>query len=116
MADGRGGARKGAGRPAGSKNKITEEKRQTIAEMASEYTEDALNALVNIVRSGESENARVAASNAILDRAYGKPAQSMDVSNSDGSLQTLDPAKLTIEQRKALLGALVLDEPDTNAG
>lgn len=50
------------------------------------------------------------------DRAHGTPTAHTDLTNSDGSLKTLDPSKLTMEQRKALLAAQITDEPDPNAG
>ena len=69
----RGGARAGAGRPAGSTNK---EKRE-IAELAKVHTADALRVLVEIAKTGENEGARVSAANSILDRAYGRPKQAI---------------------------------------
>ena len=71
---GRGGWRNG-GRPKGSVNKATAD----IKAAAQQYTDDALLTLANIMKSGESEAARVAAANSILDRGYGKPKQSLDV-------------------------------------
>lgn len=50
-----------------------------IKAAASVYSDQALQTLVNIATAGESEAARVAAANAILDRAHGKPRQSLDV-------------------------------------
>ena len=49
------------------------------------------------------------------DRAFGLPSQPLEHSNPDGSL-TLDPKKLTLEQRKAVLAAQVSHEPDADAG
>ncbi len=72
----RGGARTGAGRPKGAANKATAD----IKEAASEYSDAALNVLVTVARNTKAPAAaRVAAANAILDRAHGKPKQSMDV-------------------------------------
>jgi len=109
-----GGKREGAGRPKGV---ISEAKRQ-IADMAKEHGPTALQTLVDIATTGEGESARVAASNAILDRAYGRPLQSMDVSNSDRTFQTVDVSKLSMAERKALLAAMILgeDELPTNEG
>lgn len=75
----RGGARPGAGRPKGVPNKATRE----IREIAQEYTDKAIRALADIVENGESEAARVSAANALLDRGYGKPAQSLG--DADGN-------------------------------
>lgn len=74
----RGGKREGAGRPKGAVNKATAD----IREAAQVYSEQALQVLVNVATAGESEAARVAAANAILDRAHGKPKQSVDVDAS----------------------------------
>jgi hypothetical protein len=63
------------GRPKGALNKATAD----IREAAQEYSAQALQVLVNVATTGESEAARVAAANAILDRAHGKPKQSVDV-------------------------------------
>jgi len=66
----RGGYREGAGRPLGSSNKCTTEQSQRLSELAKTYTEEALLTL----RNGRTDAARVSAANALLDRAYGKPA------------------------------------------
>lgn len=42
--------------------------------------------LLDIAKNGESETARVQAATALLDRGWGKPAQSVDITNSDGSM------------------------------
>jgi hypothetical protein len=44
-----------------------------LRELARQHTEDAIATLVAICRNGENESARVAAANALLDRAWGKP-------------------------------------------
>lgn len=71
----RGGKREGAGRPKGSMNKATAD----VKAAAQEYTQDALEVLAQIMKAGESETARVAAANSLLDRGHGKPKQSMEV-------------------------------------
>ena len=70
----RGGYRSGAGRPTGSLNKSSSEHGQRLSELAKDYTHDALLTLVDVAKNGRSEAARVSAANALLDRAYGKPA------------------------------------------
>lgn len=68
--------RPGAGRPKGVPNKAT----ACIKAAASEYSDKALETLAEIMAGVEHPAAaRVGAANAILDRAYGKPKQSMDV-------------------------------------
>jgi len=74
MANGRGGKRPGAGRKPGSKNKTTTEVGLRLAEMAAEYTPQALQTLAEIMQDKDATaTARVAAANSILDRAHGKP-------------------------------------------
>ena len=70
----RGGYREGAGRPLGSSNKCTTQQSQRLSELAKTYTEEALLTLVDVARNGRTDAARVSAANALLDRAYGKPA------------------------------------------
>jgi hypothetical protein len=111
---GHGGARPGAGRKKGSRDAATKEHLATIAELARTHTQTAVDALVDVAKNG-SDAARVAASNSILDRAYGKPVQALEHSNPDGSMQTINADKLTLAERKAILEALVLDdEPSTD--
>lgn len=86
MATGRGGKRPGAGRPKGSRSAATKEQQATISDLAKSHGQSALDALVQIATSGESEAARVSAANAILDRGFGKPVQSMEHSSPDGSM------------------------------
>jgi hypothetical protein len=80
----RGGRRPGAGRPRGRKNKrppgnsITLE--ASVAELARQHTVDAIKSLASIALTGKSENARVSAATALLDRGYGRPPMQVDVS------------------------------------
>ena len=85
MAAKHGGARPGAGRPAGTRNRATQEMKRTLTEMARDHTDIALSALVEVAQTG-SDAARVSAANALLDRGYGKPQQSVDHSSKDGSM------------------------------
>jgi len=49
---------------------------KTIRELAKAHTADAIETLVSIAKSSKaSDSARVQASTALLDRAWGKPAQ-----------------------------------------
>ena len=71
----KGGARPGAGRPAGARNKVTLE----LQAAAQVYTAEALETLRLICINGESELARVSAACALLDRAHGKPKQQQEI-------------------------------------
>ena len=78
-----GGARRGAGRP---KGRVTQAKRD-LMDMAKDHGETALAVLVEIATNKQaSEGARVSAANALLDRGYGKPTQTVDNKSSDGSM------------------------------
>jgi hypothetical protein len=79
-----GGKRVGAGRRTGSKNRATVAAKGTLEELARQYTDLALNTLATIAEKGESETARVAASGHLLDRGYGKPHQSTNVTMNAG--------------------------------
>jgi hypothetical protein len=54
------------------------QERRELREAAREFTDSAIEALVAICKNGQSESARVAAANALLDRGYGKPVQAID--------------------------------------
>jgi hypothetical protein len=72
------------GRKKGTPNKVTAE----VREFAGKYTRAAIRGLVRLAKTAKSEQARVAAWREVLDRAVGRPAQSVDLTNSDGSLQS----------------------------
>ena len=78
----RGGKRDGAGRPAGSQNRDTAASRAALAELVAGHVETAIETLAQIAKSGESEAARVSASVAILDRAYGRPGQTVEITDT----------------------------------
>lgn len=69
-----GGKRSGAGRKPGSANRATAEEKRTLSEIAKDLAPEALEALARVMRDHkQTGGAVVAAANAILDRAYGKP-------------------------------------------
>ena len=70
-----GGIREGAGRPVGAGNKATSELKFNLSELARQYTNDALDTLVDVMKSGQGDSARIAAATAILDRGYGRPTK-----------------------------------------
>jgi hypothetical protein len=78
-----GGARPGAGRPKGSRDAATKAQQATISDIARRHTVEAVEALLDVMRSG-SDSARVAAANSILDRGYGKPVQAVEHTGKDG--------------------------------
>ncbi len=72
---GRGGARPGAGRKKGSRNKATAD----VKALAQKYGAEAIDALASIMRKGDSDKAKAAAAKELLDRGYGKPHQTQDL-------------------------------------
>lgn len=76
----RGGKRTGAGRRAGTPNKITQAKAEGIdvKALAGQYTEAALAELARLATNAQSEAARVSACNSLLDRGHGKAAQAIE--------------------------------------
>lgn len=62
---------KTGGRKAGTPNKATAE----LKALAREYTGEAMERLVEVIRSTDSDAARVAAIRELFDRGYGKATQ-----------------------------------------
>jgi hypothetical protein len=93
----RGGARPGAGRPPGIPNKVNAEVREIAREWGAAAIKQAA-ALAGLVMNesgepigkAESEQARIAALNIVLDRAYGKAPQA--ITGGDGGPQRIDVA------------------------
>ncbi|MDP1664489.1 MAG: hypothetical protein Q8L79_05110 [Methylobacter sp.] len=75
----RGGRRQGAGRKKGTKNKVTVD----LKNKAAEYTEEAIQVFVEIMRDSEAPAAtRLQAADKILDRGYGRPAVHIEAQHS----------------------------------
>lgn len=75
----RGGARPGAGRKRGVRDKATGEERASLEELARTHTEAALATLHRVCTTSTSDAAATSAAIAILDRGYGKPRQAVEV-------------------------------------
>ncbi len=73
-----------SGNPGGRPAK-TEQEFELIAACKGK-TSDALAVILDIMQNGEKEPTRLAAAQAIIERAYGKPVQPQDIEHS-GSLQ-----------------------------
>lgn len=79
------GKPKTGGRIAGVSNKVTSLSRQ----LAMPFADEAINTLVEVMRdSAAPPQARIAAANGILDRAFGKPRQ--EVEHSGDAAQPLE--------------------------
>jgi hypothetical protein len=81
-----GGRRLGAGRPPGSPNILS----RPLKEAAALHTEDCLAVLVQLRDHAESEQVRLAAAMALLDRGHGKPRQELDLNKSEGVTIIID--------------------------
>ena len=76
-----GGKREGAGRPKGSRNKVTAD----IKAIAQSYGEESIIGLIELSRDPETPAAaRVAAYREVLDRGYGKAKQGIEMTGEDG--------------------------------
>src|SRR5699024_1766883 len=78
------------GRPKGSRERATKAQKATIAELARVYTEDAINTLVDVMKNGETDSARVAAVNSLLDRGYGKAPANVDITSQGDKVRSVD--------------------------
>lgn len=82
------GSPKTGGRQAGTRNKATSE----LQDLARVHTPAAIKELARLAVGAESETARVAAINSLLDRAHGKPAQSIGL----GQAPDLEPIETAV--------------------
>jgi hypothetical protein len=69
-ANGHGGARRLAGRPTNSVRNAAD--RKALALAASQYTMEALEMMVKLMRKSKMDTVKLAAANCILDRAVGR--------------------------------------------
>jgi hypothetical protein len=82
-----GGERTGAGRPKGARDntprlshdRATPDQKLSFTETALDYAFEALETLVNVMRTSDNDAARVSAAGKILDRALGKAPEHVDV-------------------------------------
>jgi hypothetical protein len=70
------------------------------AAMARTYSAEALATLVAIMGNGDAPaTARVSAANAVLDRAWGKPRQDLELASSVDALAAIQRARLRVHRR-----------------
>jgi hypothetical protein len=91
----------GKGNPGGGRPKMPDDLKEAFKAAAPE----ALATLLNVMRNGDKGSDRVKASEAILDRGYGKPVQSIEAEVSD-----LRPILFD-----AVLGRLVKTDADSKS-
>lgn len=104
----RGGKRPGAGRKAGVRDKATLAQKGTLEELARTHTITALNTLVKVAKSSESDAARVTAANSILDRAYGKPSQRLEHTGKNGG--PMEHSHLSQDELDARIASVMNNE------
>jgi hypothetical protein len=87
-----------SGNPAGRKPGQLREI-QNLAAAARKFAPMALRTIAKLCRESETETVRLAAANSLLDRGYGKPAQSIDLAG-----------ELTMLHQMDMFGGLGLDD------
>jgi hypothetical protein len=88
MADGRGGAREGAGRPKGA----ADGNKRWLARIAHQHAENAIATLVEVMQSKDAPAAaRIRAAAELLDRAHGKAPTPPADDESPAESQLTDP-------------------------
>ncbi len=86
----RGGCRPGAGRPKGVPNVIT----RPLKELAAQHGPDAIQEVRRLMDKSTNDVVRLAAARELLDRAVGRPAQSVAVTAGPASLEQETTANL----------------------
>ena len=71
-----------------------------VAELARSYTLEAIETLVELMRSGKSER-RGTAAQALLDRGWGKPKQEIIGEGSESFIDALEGVRKVVDARKA---------------
>lgn len=69
--------------------------RGRLQALAAAHTEEAIDTLARLMREGQTDDVRLRAANAILDRGYGKPVQA--ISGDDGGPVAIMPVR-TMEE------------------
>ena len=73
-----------------------------VAELARSYTLEAIETLVELMRSGKSERIRGTAAQALLDRGWGKPGAGKITTDSSASfIDALEGVRKVVDARKA---------------
>jgi phage terminase small subunit len=90
------------GRQKGTRNKSTLE----IREMAQAHGPAAIRAAVKLMRNAESETARIAAINLLLDRGYGKAIQPQHHTGAVGHYDLSRVSDDALRQLEDILGSI----------
>lgn len=91
-----GGRRPGAGRKLGSGQIVPTSLRRELRDIAKDYTIEAINAAVAIMRKAKARDSdRLKAVEILLDRAHGRPLQIAEVTGKDGGA-----IEVTVSERR----------------
>jgi hypothetical protein len=71
-----------------------------VQELARQHAPSAIAELARLALKAKSETARIAAIRELLDRSYGRPRQSMEVSGPAGD--PLDPLRVLMQEIEAI--------------
>ena len=106
------GSPKTGGRQKGTPNKVTAD----LQDAARKYSFEALETLRKVCTEGESEAARVAAANALLDRGHGKPTAHVfgDVTHRPGAPIYSEPVAATAAWIERVLATAPTDAKSSN--
>ena len=74
-----------------------------VAELARSYTLEAIETLVELMRSGKSERIRGTAAQALLDRGWGKPKQEIIGESSASFIDALEGVRKVVTRGKQKL-------------
>ena len=84
-----GGKREGAGKPKGYRAPHTLEAQESRKRLITRVTARADELIDKLFEKALEDKGDTIAIKELLDRAYGKPQQSMEVTNPDGNLKTI---------------------------
>ena len=76
--------------------------------MARLHTAEALATLVTIMTNGDAPaTARVSAANAVLDRAWGKPRQDVELSSTGDAVEAIQMARQRVHRQRQATDAML---------
>ena len=92
------------------KKNPTSSKGASLSSLTRPYASAAIAELARIMTGSRSDNARVAASNSLLDRAFGRPPQALSIATKDVVPMPRISSKMT-EEESAEYYARMIREP-----
>ena len=100
------GTPKTGGRRKGTPNKVS----AAIREVALQHGPDAIQELVRLMKRAEKESVRIAACREILDRAYGRPRQTMEHEHTGEVAHRMDITSLSAREKMRRLALFMLED------